>query len=74
EKDTTPTATQPRPRGAAPEEAALDADDMLSAEEFQDLQRQLQTTATARGQESTRGLISDHMLPGYLGRIRQQMG
>ncbi|MEB3333598.1 MAG: hypothetical protein VKP70_01290, partial [Cyanobacteriota bacterium] len=65
----------PRPRGAAPEQATLgDDDDMLSAEEFQDLQRQLQTTATARGQESTRGLISDHMLPGYLGRIRQQMG
>lgn len=74
-KDTTPPAAKPGARGATLEEAALGGEEaMLSPEEFQALQQQLKTTATARGQEGTRGLVSDHMLPGYLNRIRQQMG
>lgn len=73
-KDTTPSAAKPGARGATLEEAALGGEAMLSPEEFQALQQQLKTTATARGQEGTRGLVSDHMLAGYLNRIRQQMG
>lgn len=74
-KDTTPSAAKPGARGATLEEAALGGEEaMLSPEEFQALQQQLKTTATTRGQEGTRGLVSDHMLPGYLNRIRQQMG
>jgi len=66
---------RPGARGASSKEAALEGDDtMLSAEAFQALQRQLRSGATPRGQEGTKGLISDHMLPGYLTRIRQQMG
>ncbi|MFN7819264.1 MAG: trypsin-like peptidase domain-containing protein [Cyanobacteriota bacterium] len=74
-KETTP---RPRPAGArsaAGEEAALEADDtMLSEADFQALQLQLQSGATTRGQERGLGLISNHMLPGYLSKIRQQMG
>jgi hypothetical protein len=58
------------PRGPAP----LADDGMLTPEDFRALQGQLRTGATTRGLEGSRGLISDHMLPGYLSRIRQQIG
>jgi V8-like Glu-specific endopeptidase len=74
-KDTTPPGGPAGARGAGLEEAAPAAEEaMLSADEFEILQHQLQTSATARGQESARGLVSDHMLPGYLNKIRRQMG
>lgn len=74
-KDTTPAGAPSGARGVGSENASPDADDaMLTADEFQTLQHQLQTTANARGQESARGLVSDHMLPGYLSKIRQQIG
>ncbi|MFN7677814.1 MAG: lipase family protein, partial [Cyanobacteriota bacterium] len=46
---------------------------MLSPEEFRALQGQLRLAVATRGPSGTRGLISDHMLPGYLSRIRQQI-
>jgi hypothetical protein len=74
-KDTTPAATQASVREAVGVEATPEAEDaMLSAEEFKVLQQQLRTTASTRGQEGAFDLVSDHMLPGYLSRIRQQMG
>jgi V8-like Glu-specific endopeptidase len=74
-KDTIPPGVPAGARGAGLEEAAPAAEDaMLSADEFEILQHQLQTSATTRGQDSTRGLVSDHMLPGYLNKIRRQMG
>lgn len=73
-KETTPPVTGAEARGSALEEAAPAGDDaMLSAEKFQALQRELRTTARSHGQEGALGLISDHMLSGYLGKIRQQM-
>ena len=71
------TAGAPKARSAGAEAmvtATSAADSMLSAQEFQALQGQLQRTGTTRGLEGSRGLISDHMLPGYLSRIRQQIG
>ena len=71
------TAGAPNARSAGAEAmvtATSAADSMLSAQEFQALQDQLQRTGTTRGLEGSRGLISDHMLPGYLSRIRQQIG
>lgn len=49
------------------------ADAMLSPADFQALQQQLRTTAGTRDPNAaSRGLISDHMLPGYLRKTRQQ--
>jgi hypothetical protein len=47
---------------------------MLTPEDFRALQGQLQAGVATRGLEGSRGLISDHLLPGYLSRIRQQIG
>jgi V8-like Glu-specific endopeptidase len=73
----------PDRRGASPlpgAEAAsrspdpLADDSMLTPEDFRALQGQLQAGVATRGLEGSRGLISDHLLPGYLTRIRQQIG
>jgi hypothetical protein len=65
------------PRGAevaAVARAPMTEDTMLTPEDFRSLQAQLRTGVQTRGLEGSRGLISDHMLPGYLSRIRQQIG
>ncbi|MFN9660527.1 MAG: lipase family protein, partial [Cyanobacteriota bacterium] len=76
---TSPSAVARSAGGGGAEEAALNAreaptaDSMLSPEAFQALQEQLRTGATSRGLERGFNLIGDHMLPGYLSRIRQQI-
>ena len=70
--DPAPPAGRPGVRGG--KEAALEPDPtMLSAEDFKALQRQLKGGATLTGAEGATSLISDHMLPGYLSKIRQQI-
>jgi hypothetical protein len=66
-----PGGTRSVGEGAGP--STLADEPMLSVEEFQSLQGQLRSAATTRGAAGSRGLISDHMLPGYLSRIRQQI-
>lgn len=73
-KNSTPQGPRPGARGASQEASQEPGDTMLSLEEFEALQQQLHNAPAARGQEGTRGLVSDHMLPGYLNRVRQQMG
>ncbi len=51
----------------------LAEDRMLTPEDFRALQAQLRAGAQTRGLEGSRGLISDHMLPGYLSCIRRQI-
>gem|GEM_PF-1244622 len=51
----------------------LAEDRMLTAEDFRALQAQLRTGAQTRGLAVSRGLISDHRLPGYLSCIRRQI-
>jgi len=73
------TSTDPAPPAGRPglaggKEAAGEPDPtMLSAEDFKALQRQLKGGATLTAAEGTTSLISDHMLPGYLSKIRQQI-
>jgi hypothetical protein len=61
--------TEAAPLGPPP----LAEDRMLTAEDFRALQAQLRTGAQTRALEVSRGLISDHMLPGYLSCIRRQI-
>jgi hypothetical protein len=74
------TKPQPRPsgtRGRSFEASAPIDDTMLSAEVIRAIQNQLGGTTASplpRGQERKLGLISDHMLPDFLGKIRQQLG
>jgi V8-like Glu-specific endopeptidase len=77
EQETTPRPAPAGARGSAFEATTAVDDTMLSAEDFETLQQQLRATTAppgARGQERMLGLISDHMLPDYLGKIRQQLG
>ncbi|MFN5160742.1 MAG: lipase family protein [Cyanobacteriota bacterium] len=63
-------------RGAAAQEAAPSGGSgaMLSEAEFKPLQDQLRRQGGLQSQEGFTTLISDHMMPAYLGKIQKQMG
>jgi hypothetical protein len=47
--------------------------DMLSADELGTLQEPLRYQSGPQSQEGFTTLISDHMMPAYLGKIQKQM-
>jgi hypothetical protein len=66
-----PSGTRGLGDGDSP--STLEGEPMLTGEEFETLQGELRMAVATRNPAGTRGLIGDHMLPGYLSRIRQQL-